>query len=166
MFRRHVAQAKRIFYALFSLSPNIFIYVQVTIYKVGDFLYSLELDITLTLILAIILFIIGTFIKNKVSLLDKFCIPSPVVGGLLFCILTLILRLFNIFNITMDTSLMDYLICFFFTTIGIGMSMNLVKKGGKSLTRYWLLCGALSLFQNFDFCSQEQGSGDLRQNPR
>ena len=43
---------------------------------------------------------------------------------------------------------MDYLICFFFTTIGIGMSMNLVKKGGKSLIRYWLLCGALSLFQN------------------
>ena len=48
----------------------------------------------------------------------------------------------------MDTSLMDYLICFFFTTIGICMSMNLVKKGGKSLIRYWLLCGALSLFQN------------------
>ena len=112
------------------------------------FLYSLKLDITLTLILAIILFIIGTFIKNKVSLLEKFCIPSPVVGGLLFCILTLFLRLFNICDITMDTSLMDYLICFFFTTIGIGMSMNLVKKGGKSLIRYWLLCGALSLFQN------------------
>ena len=83
---QHVTQAKRIFYALFDFFPNIFIYVQVTIYKVGDFLYSLELDITLTLILAIILFIIGTFIKNKVSLLDKFCIPSPVVGGLLFCI--------------------------------------------------------------------------------
>ena len=148
IIRRHVAQAKRIFYALFYLSPNIFIYVQVTIYKVGDFLYSLNLDITLTLILAIILFIIGTFIKNKVSLLEKFCIPSPVVGGLLFCILTLFLRLFNICDITMDTSLMDYLICFFFTTIGIGMSMNLVKKGGKSLIRYWLLCGALSLFQN------------------
>ena len=111
-------------------------------------MYSLNLDITLTLILAIILFIIGSFITNKVSLLEKFCIPSPVVGGLLFCILTLFLRLFNICDITMDTSLMDYLICFFFTTIGIAMSINLVKKGGKSLIRYWLLCGALSLFQN------------------
>ncbi len=111
-------------------------------------MYSLNLDITYTLILSIILFIIGNFIKNKVSLLDKFCIPSPVVGGLLFCILTLFLKLFKICDITMDTSLMDYLICFFFTTIGIGMSLSLVKKGGKSLVKYWLLCGALSLFQN------------------
>ena len=89
-------------------------------------MYSLNLDITYTLILSIILFIIGNFIKNKVSLLDKFCIPSPVVGGLLFCILALFLKLFKICDITMDTSLMDYLICFFFTTIGIEMSLSLV----------------------------------------
>lgn len=111
-------------------------------------MYSLNLDIIHTLILSIILFIIGNFIKNKVSLLNKFCIPSPVVGGLLFCILAFFLKLFKICDITMDTSLMDYLICFFFTTIGIGMSLSLVKKGGKSLIKYWLLCGALSLFQN------------------
>ena len=48
----------------------------------------------------------------------------------------------------MDTSLMDFLICFFFTTVGISMSMSLVKKGGKSLFKYWILCGVLSYFQN------------------
>lgn len=118
------------------------------VYKVGDVLFSLNLDITSTLILAIILFIIGNFIKNKVNIFNRFCIPSPVIGGLLFCILSLILKLLNICDITMDTSLMNYLICFFFTTIGIGMSMSLVKKGGKLLIKYWILCGALSFLQN------------------
>lgn len=118
------------------------------VYKVGDVLFSLNLDITSTLILAIILFIIGNFIKNRVNIFNRFCIPSPVIGGLLFCILSLILKLLNICDITMDTSLMNYLICFFFTTIGIGMSMSLVKKGGKLLIKYWILCGALSFLQN------------------
>ena len=118
------------------------------VYKVGDVLFSLNLDITSTLILAIILFIIGNFIKNKVNIFNRFCIPSPVIGGLLFCILSLILKLLNICDITMDTSLMNYLICFFFATIGIGMSISLVKKGGKLLIKYWILCGALSFLQN------------------
>ncbi len=43
---------------------------------------------------------------------------------------------------------MNYLICFFFATIGIGMSISLVKKGGKLLIKYWILCGALSFLQN------------------
>ena len=60
----------------------------------------------------------------------------------------LLLKFFNICDISMDTSLMDYLICFFFTTVGISMSMSLVKKGGKVLIKYWILCGVLSFFQN------------------
>lgn len=111
-------------------------------------MYSLNLDIPSTLILSIILFIVGNFIKNKVSIFNRFCIPSPVIGGLLFCLLNLFCKFFNICDITMDTSLMNYLICFFFSTIGISMSMSLVKKGGKVLIKYWILCGVLSFFQN------------------
>ncbi len=111
-------------------------------------MHSLNLDITSTLILSIILFIVGNFIKNKVNIFNRFCIPSPVIGGLLFCLLTLLLKFFNICDISMDTSLMDYLICFFFTTVGISMSMSLVKKGGKALIKYWILCGVLSYCQN------------------
>ena len=111
-------------------------------------MYSLNLDIISTLILSIILFIIGDFIKERVSMLNRLCIPSPVIGGLLFSLLTLVLKFFKICDIYMDTSLMDYLICLFFSTIGISMSISLVKKGGKSLIQYWILCGILSFLQN------------------
>lgn len=111
-------------------------------------MYSINLDITSTLILSIILFIIGDFIKNRVPILNRFCISSAVIGGLLFSLLTLVLKAFNICDISMNTTLMDYLICLFFSTIGISMSFSLVKKGGKSLIKYWILCGVLSFLQN------------------
>lgn len=108
----------------------------------------IDLNIISTLILSISLFFIGNFFKNKINLFNKFCIPAPVVGGLLFCIFNLLLRYFNICTITMNTTLMGYLICFFFTTVGLGISLSIVKKGGKELIIYWILCGVLAFSQN------------------
>ncbi|MCS4521455.1 hypothetical protein JTS97_03950 [Clostridium botulinum] len=44
---------------------------------------TLELDMIQTTTLAILFYYIGIFIKSKVSILEKFCIPAPVVGGLI-----------------------------------------------------------------------------------
>ncbi|RDY23726.1 sodium:glutamate symporter [Romboutsia maritimum] len=112
-------------------------------------MFSIELDIISTLILAIILFLIGSIIKSKVKFFNRFCIPSPVIGGLLFCFLTLFLNLINICTISMNTSLMPYFMTFFFTILGLGVSIALVKKGGKLLFKYWILCGILAYCQNF-----------------
>lgn len=43
---------------------------------------------------------------------------------------------------------MTYFICFFFTIVGLGVSISIVKKGGKQLIIYWVLCGVLSFCQN------------------
>lgn len=48
----------------------------------------------------------------------------------------------------MDTSLMPSFMSFFFTAIGLGVSFSSVKKGGKLLFKYWILCGILSICQN------------------
>lgn len=114
----------------------------------GCFFIIIELDILQTLILAIFMLLMGSIIKDKVRILDKFCIPSPVVGGLLFCILNLLLKFFNICTITMNTSLMSFFISFFFTIVGLSFSFSLIKKGGKDLFKYWILCGILSFCQN------------------
>lgn len=109
---------------------------------------SISLDLIPTLILSILLFLLGNIIKNKSKLLTKLCIPSPVIGGILFCVLSLILRLLKICEFSMNTSLMNYLICFFFTIVGLSISVSLVKKGGRLLIKYWLLCGILAFGQN------------------
>lgn len=111
-------------------------------------MFSISLNSSYTLILAIVLFLIGSIIKNKVKIFNNFCIPSPVIGGLLFSILYLILNSLSLIKISMNTSLMPSFMSFFFTAIGLGVSFSLIKKGGTLLIKYWILCGILAYCQN------------------
>lgn len=49
-----------------------------------------ELDMFLTTALAVIVLIIGSKIKERVQILQRFSIPTPVVGGILFTVIVLI----------------------------------------------------------------------------
>ncbi|ENZ9551082.1 sodium/glutamate symporter [Clostridioides difficile] len=109
---------------------------------------TLSFDIVQTLTLSIFFFLIGNLLKNKVNFLNNFCIPAPVIGGLLFCFLNLFFKYFNIADISISGNLMPNFITFFFTTIGLEISINLIKKGGSVLFRYWILCGVLAFCQN------------------
>lgn len=109
---------------------------------------NLYLNIVSTLILAIVLCLFGNFIKNKFSIFNKVCIPTPVIGGLFFSLLIFILRKFGILEITMDTSLMPYFLSIFFISVGFCINIFSAKGGGKLLFLYWLLCAFLGLFQN------------------
>ena len=109
---------------------------------------NLDLNIVSTLILAIVLCLFGNFIKNKFSIFNKVCIPTPVIGGLFFSLLNFILRKIGILEITMDTSLMPYFLSIFFISVGFCINIFSAKGGGKLLFLYWLLCAFLGLFQN------------------
>lgn len=50
----------------------------------------IRLDIIQTLAVAVIVLFVGGFVKKYVKILEKLCIPDPVVGGLLFSLFTLI----------------------------------------------------------------------------
>lgn len=108
----------------------------------------IEINQITTVFLAVALFALGSFLINKIGFLKRFCIPAPVVGGLLFAALTTILKTTGILEISLDTSLQSLFMITFFTTIGLGASFKLVKLGGKLLIIYWLACGFLALMQN------------------
>ncbi|MFJ7647319.1 sodium/glutamate symporter [Lysinibacillus sp. NPDC097279] len=108
----------------------------------------IEINQITTIFLAVALFAFGSFLINKVNFLKRFCIPAPVVGGLLFAALATILKTTGILEISLDTSLQSLFMITFFTTIGLGASFKLVKLGGKLLVIYWLACGFLALMQN------------------
>ncbi|QUG43102.1 sodium/glutamate symporter [Psychrobacillus sp. INOP01] len=109
---------------------------------------TLALDQITTIFLSIALLVLGTYLVKKIGFLNKFCIPAPVVGGLLFALLATIAKSFDLFEITLDTSLQGLFMLTFFTTVGLGASFKLVKLGGKLLVIYWLACGFLALAQN------------------
>ncbi|MBG9795592.1 sodium:glutamate symporter [Paenibacillus dendritiformis] len=109
---------------------------------------TLALNQVNTIFLAVALLVLGTFIVKKTGVLQRFCIPAPVVGGLLFAIIATILKTTGLLAITLDTSLQSLFMLTFFTTVGLGASFQLIKLGGKLLVIYWLACGFLALAQN------------------
>ncbi len=111
-------------------------------------MYHIDLNIVSTLILSIVLYLFGNFLTNKIYILNKLCIPSPVVGGLTFSLFIFILEYLKLINVSMNTLLMPYFMSFFFTIVGLNVSFKLLKKGGKVLIIYWLLCAILGFSQN------------------
>lgn len=109
---------------------------------------TIELNQVTTIFLAIALLVLGRLLVNKVGVLQKFCIPAPVVGGLLFAILATVCKATGLVTFSLDTSLQSLFMLTFFTTVGLGASFKLVKLGGKLLIIYWLACGFLALMQN------------------
>jgi ESS family glutamate:Na+ symporter len=109
----------------------------------------LELDAITTLALASMLYLLGIYIVNHVSILRKLCIPAPVIGGLLFSILVAILQSTQILTIKLDSEfIQNFFMLAFFTTIGLGASLKLLRLGGKVLILYFIFCGILAIFQN------------------
>ncbi len=98
---------------------------------------TLELDMIQTTTLAIFFYYIGVFIKSKVSIFEKFCIPAPVVGGLIFAILNLIFTESGFISISLDTTLQKPFMLAFFTTIGLGASFKMIKQGGLHVIMFF-----------------------------
>ena len=109
---------------------------------------NINLNSTTTLALAALLLIMGYSINKRVTILNKYCIPAPVVGGFLFMFLTWLGHISSTFKFNFENIFQSTFMLAFFTTVGLGASFTLLKKGGKLLIIYWLTCGIISIFQN------------------
>lgn len=108
----------------------------------------LKLDMIQTAAVAVIVLFIGQKIKSKFHFLDKYCIPAPVIGGLIFAIMSLVLKQTNILTFDMDITLQKLAMTAFFTTIGFTASIRLLKKGGKQVFVFLGIAIVLVVLQN------------------
>ena len=102
----------------------------------------------MTTAMAAVMLLIGYFIKSKVGVLNKYCIPAPVVGGFLFMFISFAGHMSGTFAFNFDTLYQDPFMLAFFVTVGLGASYKLLVKGGILLIVYWLIAGVISVFQN------------------
>lgn len=117
-------------------------------FEVIDSLFTIKADGIMTVAMAAVILLIGFFIKSKVKFLEKYCIPAPVVGGFLFMFVTFIGHVTGTFAFSFDSMYQSPFMLAFFTTVGLGASISLLKKGGMLLIVYWLIAGIISVFQN------------------
>ena len=113
-----------------------------------DSVFTIKNDAVMTLAIAAVLLLIGYFVRNKVKFLSKYCIPAPVVGGFLFMFVTWIGHATKAFAFSFDTYFQNPFMLAFFTTVGLGASLSLLKKGGVLLIIYWAIACIVSIFQN------------------
>jgi ESS family glutamate:Na+ symporter len=109
---------------------------------------TFKLDMIETVALAAVVLFAGYGIRRRISVLDRFNIPAPVVGGFIFAALALALRQYGVLAFEFDTTLQTPFMIAFFTTIGLGASLGLLKKGGPQVVLFWLLASGVAILQN------------------
>ncbi len=110
---------------------------------------TINLDIYQTLAVAVLVLLLGIYLKKGFTVLEKFCIPAPVVGGIIFAILTCILYVTGLAEITFDDTLKEVCMVFFFTSVGFQANLKVLRQGGKSLFIFLFLIIILIICQNF-----------------
>lgn len=109
---------------------------------------EIQIDMYQTLALSVVVLMLGQFLKQKINFLEKFCIPSPVVGGLIFSVLTCILYSTGVVEFTFDDTLREVCMVFFFTSVGFQANLKVLESGGKALAIFLGLVIALIFMQN------------------
>lgn len=109
---------------------------------------TVTLDMIQSMALAVVILMGGQAIRKRVSFLEHFCIPAPVIGGILFALFTLAMKQTGLLAFDFDTTLQTVFMTAFFTTVGYTASFKLLKKGGKQVVIFLILAVVLVCMQN------------------
>ena len=102
----------------------------------------------LSFTLGLVVLFVGKRINDVVGFLREFSIPEPVTGGLIFTVLIAVLYFAAGIEISFDLASRDFLLVYFFTTIGINASLRDLLLGGKPLVILLAVTIAYMFVQN------------------
>jgi ESS family glutamate:Na+ symporter len=108
----------------------------------------LELDFVQTLAFAGVALLLGEGLRRVVPVLARYNLPAPVLGGLLVALAVLVARGQGLTLVQFDTTLQSPLMIAFFTTVGFGASLSLLKVGGPAVLRFFALATVFAVLQN------------------
>lgn len=111
-------------------------------------IFVLALDMYMTLALAVGVLYLGVFLRKRVKFLETFCIPAPVIGGLIFAILSCVLYVTCILEFSFDETIKNICMIIFFTSVGFQANLKVLKSGGLSLVIFLACVGGLIVCQN------------------
>ena len=94
---------------------------------------TIELDMIQTAAIGALALMVGMVLTRKVALLQRYCVPSPVSGGIIFSLLTLALYGWCDVEVSFDGTLKDVFMLAFFTSVGFQSDLRVIKQGGKAL---------------------------------
>lgn len=109
---------------------------------------TLSLDIYQTLAVAVVALWVGNILKRRIRLLSQFCIPSPVIGGLLFALVSLVGYMSGWIVCSFDDTMKQVCMVFFFTSVGFQANFKTIRQGGRPLLLLVILVALIVVIQN------------------
>jgi ESS family glutamate:Na+ symporter len=109
----------------------------------------LQVNQFLAVTLGIIVLFVGKQVNDSIGLLREYSIPEPVTGGLLFSVLFAIVYAASGVVVEFELGARDFLLVYFFTTIGINASFKDLLAGGKPLVLLLVITIGYMIIQNF-----------------
>ena len=92
---------------------------------------EITMDMLQTVGVASLVFLLGRYLRQHVAFFEKYFIPAPVIGGLLFSIIVFALGRLGWLHFNFDNTLQDFFMNLFFTCTGFTCSWVTLKKSGK-----------------------------------
>ena len=109
---------------------------------------ALQLDMIQSAGVGALALVLGMWLTRKIAFLQRFCIPSPVSGGIIFSFLTLALYLLTDVEVSFDSALKDAFMVAFFTSVGFQTNLKVLRQGGRLLVLMVVLLVLMILMQN------------------
>jgi ESS family glutamate:Na+ symporter len=108
----------------------------------------ISLDFVGTLALAGLVLFAGYALQRRIRPLARYNVPAPVIGGLLVALAVTAFRVGSHTPVAFDTMLQAPLMIAFFTSIGFGASLRLLRSGGPAVALFLALATAMAVVQN------------------
>ena len=109
---------------------------------------KVEFNLLYTLLVAIVVLFAGQALVKRVAWLERFSVPSPVVGGCLIAVVLAAADALAGFRVSFDMTLKDTLLLIFFTTVGLAADARMLAKGGPRLFIFLLAGTVFIVIQN------------------
>jgi len=108
----------------------------------------LQCNAFMTFTLGVVVLFVGKRLNDVIGFLREFSIPEPVTGGLLFSVLFWLLYEVSGLEVAFDLTSRDFLLVYFFTTIGINARIQDLVAGGKPLIILLVITVVTMIAQN------------------
>jgi glutamate:Na+ symporter, ESS family len=107
-----------------------------------------KLDLVQTVTFAGVVLFLGYQIRRLIPPLARYNIPAAVIGGMLSSAIFLLFRQRGLSLFTFDTTLQSPLMIAFFTTVGFGASLSLLRVGGPQVLLFSIVSTVMAVGQN------------------
>lgn len=108
----------------------------------------IELNMIQTAGVGALALLAGMVMTRRIAFLQQFCVPSPVSGGLVFSLLTLLLYGCFHVEVSFDGTLGDAFMLAFFTSVGFQSDLKSIRRGGRLLVVMLILLVVMITLQN------------------